>query len=58
MEVAIHKLITALLWFAFIYIIAIAMWYTVTVFFWLLYKAHGGKAPYLRYLKIKKLHLT
>ena len=58
MEIATHKLITSLLWLAFAYVIAITMWYVITVFFWLTYKAHGGKASYLRYLKIKKLHLT
>ena len=58
MELVIHKTITALLWFAFIYIIAISTWYIITVALWLVYKANGGTAPYLHYLKIKKLHLT
>ena len=58
MEFVTHKVITTLLWFAFVYLIAISMWYVVTVIFWLTYKANGGKASYLNYLKIKKLHLT
>lgn len=58
MEIVTHKVITSLLWFAFIYLIAISMWYVITVILWLLYQANGGKASYLRYLKIKRLHLT
>ena len=58
MEFITHKAITALLWFAFVYLIAITAWYIVTVVLWMMYQANGGKASYLRYLQIKKLHLT
>ena len=39
-------------------LIAIFAWYVVTVFLWIAYKSNGGKAPYLRYLTIKGLHIV
>ncbi len=58
MEFITHKMIISALFIAFATLVAISMWYIVTVFLWLAYQANGGKAPYLRYLKIKKLHIT
>lgn len=58
MEITINKIISVLLWTAIAYFVAITMWYLVTVILWLAYKVNGGTAPYLRYLKIKGLHLA
>lgn len=54
----VHKTIINLLLIAFASLIAISVWYAITVILWLTYHANGGKAPYLRYLKIKGLHIT
>lgn len=58
MEINISKLIFSFLLLAFVSLIAIFAWYIVTVFLWLTYKSNGGKAPYLRYLTIKGLHIA
>lgn len=39
-------------------LVAAITWYGVTVLLWFGYKINGGRAPYLRFLKIKKLHVT
>lgn len=58
MEFITHKTIISFLLIAFASLIAICMWYAITVILWLTYQSNGGKAPYLRYLKLKGLHLT
>lgn len=58
MDAITHKVIFGVFTWTFACLVAIFTWYVVTVCLWLAYKGNGGKAPYLRYLKIKKLHIT
>lgn len=58
MEISISKLVFTFLLLALTSLVAIFAYYVVTVCLWLAYKANGGKAPYLRYLTIKGLHIA
>ena len=64
METIMQKLIASIFARGFVCLIVIMClvaaltWYGVTVLLWFGYKINGGRARYLRFLKVKKLHIA